>query len=136
MKRKLMEKICELVDKGPSLSLTQMESKQCKTDEDKKGLYFLYNKENQCIYVGKVGGGIYTSLFHRMVGHYWGSHKHKDSRWYSSIAYGKWYRFNIEGKELSLIERLAIYSKGQPIYNDCDTDETSLSGIESILEIE
>lgn len=126
MNRKdLVRKICSLVENSNILTLPQMESDACKTEEYKKGLYFLYDVNNVCIYVGKVGSG-QTSLYHRMIGHAGGSHKQADSRWYPLTKYGKWYKFDLDGKELAFIERLAVYGMDQPIYNDCDTDEVSI----------
>lgn len=66
----LVRKICSLVENSSILTLPQMESDACKTEEYKKGLYFLYDVNNVCIYVGKVGSG-QTSLYHRMIWSCW-----------------------------------------------------------------
>lgn len=127
-RKELIRKICTLVESSNRLPLTLMEGDECKSERYKKGLYFLYNKDDVCIYVGQVGGG-QTSLYHRMIGHCGGSHKQADSRWYHLVKYGKWYKFNLEGQELDIIERLAICGMDQPIYNDCDTDDVSIQNI-------
>lgn len=130
MKRsELITTICKMVEDEARLSIEQMEGKSCSTDAYKKGLYFLYDNNDTCIYVGKVGDGPFTSLYHRMVGHASGSHKQQDARWYSKIKYGKWHQFNLIENDLSRLERLAIYGMDQPVYNDCDTDEETISSL-------
>ena len=66
-REQLIMKIFKLVQAGTQFTLQDMENKKCKTDEYKRGIYFLFNQEDVCIYVGKVGNGTYTSLYHRMV---------------------------------------------------------------------
>ena len=61
-----------------------------------------------------------------MISHSEDSHRQSDSRWYCFVKYGKWYGFNLKGKSLDFIERLAIFGMEQPIYNDCDTYEASI----------
>ena len=123
--------IRELVEKEAFLSKTDWENKrQCGTDNHKKGLYFLYNKEKDCIYVGKVGDGLFTSFYHRMYGHGWGAHKRQP--WYENVVYAKWHKFDLTGDKLALIERLAIVGMGQPVYNDICTDQNA---IETLSEL-
>lgn len=132
----LIRWICETVKKkGRTLKKEEWEdSKICSSSEFKNGLYFLYNKQDTCIYVGKVGDGPFTSLYRRMVGHGGGSHRRRDKRWYPQVSYVKWYQFNVSGKELSLIERLAIFGMKQPIYNDMDSDQSSIDRVFTSIE--
>lgn len=126
----LIERVCNKVNNSDKLPVSDMENKKkCKTSDYKKGLYFLFDKNDTCIYVGKVGEGPFTSLYHRMVGHGNGSHKTKDKRWYKKVLYGKWHQFNVSGKQLALLERMAILGMKQPIYNDVDSDQETIDKI-------
>lgn len=82
----------------------------------KNGLYFLYNQNDEVVYIGMIGDAQNTSLYDRMIGH--GTGAHSQEVWYQNIAYGKFYRFDLDEKNLKTIERLAISEMGQPIYND------------------
>ena len=53
----------------------------------KQGLYFLYNSNDDVIYVGLVGDTDGTSLYDRMIGH--GDGSHSAESWYSDVCYGK-----------------------------------------------
>lgn len=118
----LIEKICERVKSTEKLSVDDLESrKTCNNKNFRCGLYFLFNNKDECIYVGKVGNGKFTSLYRRIAGHGNGSHKIRDKRWYGQVSYGKWCHFNVSVKELNLLERLAIFGMGQPMFNDADS---------------
>lgn len=83
----------------------------------KNAIYFLYDKENIVIYVGKVGKGKKTSFAHRMYLHGNGAHCNKS--WFNEVERFKVKEFkNLSAKELSYIERLMIYAKRQPKFND------------------
>lgn len=129
----LIKRICVDVLNEDAIPIKDLEdAKKCSSSDFQKGLYFLFTKDNICIYVGKVGGGEKTSLYHRMVGHGKGSHKKRDERWYNQISYGKWHQFKVIGKKLALLERLAIFGMGQPIYNDVDSDQSAVNNIENL----
>ena len=82
----------------------------------KNGIYFLYDKNEKVIYVGKVGNGKSTSFYDRMYGH--GNGAHCNKTWFNEVKKFKFKSFpNLEDDELIKIERLMIYAKKQPIYN-------------------
>lgn len=96
---------------------------KCKEDitenykDCRKAIYFLYDKNDVVIYVGMVGSGYNTSFYHRMYGH--GSGAHKEKEWFKEVKKFRVKSFpNLEDEELKKIERLMIYAKNQPIYND------------------
>lgn len=83
----------------------------------KNGIYFLYNKEQEIIYIGKVGYGKKTSFYKRMYEH--GSGAHRNKSWFDECTGFKFKRFvNATIEDLAVIERLMIYKQGQPKYND------------------
>lgn len=83
----------------------------------KNAIYFLYDKENIVIYVGKAGNGKKTSFAHRMYLH--GSGAHCNKSWFDKVDKFRVKEFkNLSNKELSYIERLMIYAKEQPKFND------------------
>lgn len=90
-------------------------TENCKTF--KNGIYFLYDKDNIVIYIGMVGDGDNTSFYHRVYGHGNGSHCKKE--WFDEVNSFRFKSFpKLEIEELRLIERLMIYIKKQPKYND------------------
>lgn len=120
-KEELIKVICATVLKEPSLSKNDMEdSNKCgRKSNYKNGLYFLYNADDQIIYIGQIGNSTYTSLYDRMIGHGKGSHNKKDSRWYQFVTFGKFHQFTgVTSAELNQIERLAIAGMNHPVYND------------------
>lgn len=83
----------------------------------KKGIYFLYNDDNDVIYVGMVGDGKNTSFYHRMYAH--GNGAHCKKAWFNEVKKFRFKSFpSIKKSELVLIERLMIYKNKQPKYND------------------
>ena len=119
--------------KEPILTKKDMEdSSICgRKSNYKNGLYFLYDKQNQIIYIGQVGSTDDTSLYDRMIGHGDGSHSKKDKRWYNLVEYGRFHQFiNLTKQELNHIERLAISCMNQAIYNDgIDVTQTAIDNI-------
>ncbi|WP_346915516.1 hypothetical protein [Clostridium sp.] len=88
----------------------------------KNGIYFIYDEKDIVIYVGKVGKGKKTSFYHRMYGH--GSGAHCKKSWFEKAKKFKFKSFpNLESEEIMKIERLMIYAKKQPAFNDCYTKE-------------
>lgn len=107
-----IHKICFAVICEDIISKNDMENRSiCGPSTDyKSGIYFLYDNENEVIYVGMVGNAPNTSLYDRMCGHGSGSHKMKESRWYSEVIFGRFHKFdNLDDCELRKIERLAIF---------------------------
>lgn len=120
-KDELIKVICAAVLKEPNLTKAEMESSpKCgRTTLYKGGLYFLYDDQDEIIYIGKIGDTSETSLYDRVFGHTSGSHRVQDSRWYPFVKYGKFHRFSgLNDDELYIIERLAIAGMNHPIYND------------------
>lgn len=133
-KLELMHIICSKVIKERKIMKEEMHDRsKCGGKDFKCGLYFLYDANDQLIYIGQISNKDNTSLYHRMVGHGDGSHSKKDSRWYSKVAYGKFHQFKgLSQKQLNQIERLAISGMNQPIYNDgIDITQKAIDGIAS-----
>lgn len=98
----------------------------------KNGIYFLYNKDDIIIYVGKFGKGNDTSFYHRMYRHGDGAHCNKP--WFNKVEKFKVKEFpKLDDKELSQVERLMIYAKGQPAFNDCYITENEYELVASKL---
>lgn len=88
-----------------------------KYENSKNGIYLLYNGNGIIIYVGKFGDGGSTSFYHRMYKHGDGAHCNKS--WFNEVKQFKVKEFpKLNNKELSQVERLMIYAKGQPKFND------------------
>ena len=85
--------------------------------DGKNGIYMLYDQNNVVVYVGRVGNGKQTSFCHRMYDH--GTGAHKNEYWFGECKKFKIKRFpKAKARDLQVIERLMIYKKGQPKYND------------------
>ena len=101
----------------------------------KNGIYFLYNQNNEVIYVGKVGNGRFTSFYRRLYGHGSGAHNRKD--WFKEVKNFRFKSFcKLNDKQLNQIERLMIFAKNQPAYNDCYITEEEVSQIYDKLCLE
>ena len=126
----LQDKIDELMKAESFIDINKVNSKSYGTKTNfKLGLYYLYDKNDEIIYIGKVGSGGRTSFYSRMIGH--GNGAHIKQKWYKEVVKCKFHRFdNFNDSEIELLERLAI-QKHQPKHNDKD-----LSGeiIISLLE--
>lgn len=98
----------------------------------KNGIYFLYDDKDVVIYIGKVGNGKQTSFYHRMYGHGNGAHFKKG--WFSEVKKFRFKSFQkLKNNELRQIERLMIYAKNQPIYNDIIISENDFEAIKCKL---
>lgn len=119
MKRNaFMEEIEAYID---SCKIEEVDQVQIKTnysgEKGKNGIYFLYNNFDQIVYVGMVSNAASTSFYHRMYGHGTGAHKNK--RWFNKCKKFRFKKFPTATKDdLRVIERLMIFRKGQPRYND------------------
>lgn len=97
---------------------------------NRQGIYFLYNSENVIVYVGKIGTGASTSLYHRMSGHGSGAHKKQD--WYvNDVCNGKYLNLpNMDDFEIEVIERICIqFNPNTDNYNDKIMTEELLDSI-------
>lgn len=99
----------------------------------KNGIYFIYDENENILYVGMVSDKKTASLKARFYDN--GNSAHCNKYWFEK--YAKFYRFYSFPKaseaELELIERLMIYINNQPVYNDKDTSE-SANDFEFILK--
>ena len=98
-------------------------------EKHRQGIYFLYNSNNQIIYIGKVGTGCSTSLYDRMIGH--GSGAHNKQEWYKEVEYGKYIIFkHLNDSEIEIVERLCImYNPHKDNYNDKYFSDTIIDEI-------
>ena len=88
------------------------------------GLYFVYDKFDKIIYIGKIGNGDYANLRSRF---FCGSSAHINDGWASDAEYLRFKTFPYYGEaQLELAERIAIISAGVPIYNDKYTDDETM----------
>ena len=88
-----------------------------KGDKGKNGIYFLYNDKKEVIYVGMVSNAPWTSFYHRMYGH--GTGAHKIEHWFTECRSCRFKQFpHVTKDDLRVIERMMIFRKGQPRYND------------------
>ena len=113
-----MDRIVKIIESSQLRTVLKDDIKQrFQGDLGKNGIYFLYNDNDKVIYVGYAGNGDSTSFFHRMYGH--GNSAHDKEYWFSEC---KKYRFcsfpHMRNEDLRVIERLMIFKKGQPKYND------------------
>lgn len=85
---------------------------------NRRGLYFLFDKTDNMIYVGKIGNGKRTSLYSRMKGH--GNGAHAKQSWYEEIDYGYYLNLpNLTVDEIEKLERICIqFNKNRNNYND------------------
>ena len=117
MDREKFIKIVEEKIESENINKKDKEDIKKNYKQAKNGIYFLYDKNEKVIYVGKVGNGENTSFYDRMYGHGGGAHCNKS--WFKEVEKFKFKSFpNLEDDELIKIERLMIYAKNQPIYND------------------
>lgn len=137
-RKEIYKKIIALAYKQNKISKREMEdSKQYGTgkksayQDGRQGVYFLYGKNDEIIYVGKVGTGKYTSLYHRMVGN--GNGSHKKQQWYNEVEYCKYLPLkNCSDEDIEIIERICIQLN--PNINNYNDKYCSSNDLEKILE--
>ncbi|MBM7453812.1 hypothetical protein JN09_001145 [Acholeplasma morum] len=119
----LKETLINLIEAEPFIQKIDIISgKYGVNSEYKNGIYFLYDKDEQVVYIGKVGNGKSTSLYSRLTGH--GSGSHKVEYWWKEIVKCKFKSFqDLTNRELNQIERLAINKKG-PKFNDVKINDS------------
>lgn len=113
-----MDKIEKIIESSQLRNVSKCDIKQRFQDDfGKNGIYFLYNDNNDVIYVGLAGNGDSTSFYHRMYGH--GNSAHCKEHWFTECKKYRFCRFPyMYNEDLRVIERLMIFKKGQPKYND------------------
>lgn len=132
MKRKdLIDKIVKMIDDEELIIIDKdYIIRNCKIKRN--GIYFLYNENDIVIYAGKVGDGSNTSFYDRMYGHGSGAHCRKS--WFNEAKKFRFRSFpNLDHKQISQVERLMIYAKQQPKYNDCYATESDINAIFKII---
>lgn len=78
-------------------------------------IYYLYNKNNEIIYIGETGKSVKSRLFCD------GSGSHCNKRWFSEVEYVKYYKDeNMKYDYRKMIERTLIlyYRDKYKLYND------------------
>ena len=106
--------ICNIVSSKERIDIHNIESSNCGTSEYSKGIYFLYNEQDEVIYVGMTYADN-QSLHKRINGNGNGAHNRKT--WFKEVCYVKFHRFGYSKEQLALAERIAINEMG-PRYND------------------
>lgn len=125
MKKEDLIKIEEIIEKENLQSVGDCVSQNNK--KLKNGIYFLYDENNNVIYVGKVGNGLRTSFYDRMHGH--GSGALDKKSWFSEINTFRFKSFQgLNKKQLLQVKRLMLCAK-QPKYNYCHTIENNIDAI-------
>jgi len=131
----LIERVIELVESETAISKSNLiNSSFCgRTTDYRQGIYFLYNTKKDVIYVGKVGSKLNTSLYDRMYGN-GPIASHQGDVWWNEVEEGRFHRFSdLNDQQILQIERLAIFGKGQPIYNDSYTTNNDAVEILKLL---
>ena len=131
----LQDKIDELMKTESFIDINKVNSKSYGTNTNfKLGLYYLYDKNDEIIYIGKVGSGGQTSFYSRMIGH--GSGAHNKQEWYKEVVKCKFHRFdNFNDSEIELLERLAI-QKHCPKYNDKNLSKEVINSLYEKIEMQ
>ena len=106
--------ICNTVSFEERIDINNIVRSRCGTPEYSKGIYFLYNEQDDVIYVGMTYADKQT-LHKRIYGNGNGAHNRKV--WFKEVRYVKFHKFGYSKEQLALAERLAINEMG-PRYND------------------
>lgn len=117
-REELIDKVKELIEKERAYKVKKdFINQKCDCQDFKNGIYFLYDKHDVVVYVGMVGNGEQTSFAHRMYKH--GSGAHCNKPWFQEVEKFRFKSFpRLNEEKLEKIERLMIYAKNQPIFND------------------
>lgn len=98
----LARKICRLIDREQMVSLKDLNRFKHGNDEHKNGLYAIYNRYKEILYIGKVGDGM-TSAYNRIL-----SHKNR-AEWVDKEGFFRFCEFeSLQDEQLAIAERLAI----------------------------
>lgn len=122
--RKLYKYVVSQINKCEKIELHEAQNskmfgrgKNAKYYPNRRGIYFVFNKNNKIIYVGYIGSGASTSLYDRFKGHGLGSH-YKQC-WFMDIAYIKYLNLpDFSVIELQKLERVCIKFNKHINYND------------------
>jgi len=131
----IAKKICKIVNSSPSIAIRAISHSAHNGDLYKNGIYFVYNADNEIIYIGKVSNARTASLYMRFKGN--GNSSHQKAFWYEAAKQVRFFHFTDElnSEQLKIVERLAISSE-LPIGNDCNTGEDNVvARLSSILEL-
>ena len=133
MKKVIANKLLGLILKGNTyLPSEVVDPKNKKLRSVKNGVYMALRADGSFLYVGMVSSAKTANIFMRFHGN--GNSAHDKKQWWSEVDRVKFRRFDgADERQLRLIERLAIFAAGQPDYNDVDSDENALRGIEKIV---
>jgi hypothetical protein len=119
--KSIAKNICEKIKSAPIVDINAITRKDYNGNDFKNGLYFVYDKKDVVIYVGKISNAKNTSLYMRFVGH--GAGAHKNDAWYKTAKKVQFMQFAaMDNEMLELAERLVILFK-RPSRNDADTSE-------------
>lgn len=119
--KSITKNICTKIKTAPLVDIDAITRKNCNGKDCKNGLYFVYDKNDVVIYVGKISNAKNTSLYMRFVGH--GAGAHKNDAWYETAKKVRFMQFpEMDNEMLELAERLVILFK-RPSRNDADTSE-------------
>ena len=119
--KSIAKNICEKIKSAPIVDINAITRKDYNGKDFKNGLYFVYDKKDVVIYVGKISNAKNTSLYMRFVGH--GAGAHKNDAWYKTAKKVQFMQFAaMDNEMLELAERLVILFK-RPSRNDADTSE-------------
>lgn len=119
--KSIAKNICEKIKSAPIVDINAITRKDYNGKDFKNGLYFVYDKKDVVIYVGKISNAKNTSLYMRFVGH--GAGAHKNDAWYTTAKKVQFMQFAaMDDEMLELAERLVILFK-RPSRNDADTSE-------------
>lgn len=119
--KSITKKICAKIKSAPLVDINAITRTDYNGKDFKNGLYFVYDKKNVVIYVGKISNAKNTSLYMRFVGH--GAGAHKNDAWYKTAKKVQFMQFAaMDNEMLELAERLVILFK-RPSRNDADTSE-------------
>ena len=122
--RKIAERICAQVSLADMIKVGEITYSSHSGEGFKNGLYFVYDKSKNVIYIGMISNGKRTSLYDRFKGHGSGCHKH--STWYNQACTVRFCHFkDLNAKQLRLAERVAIFAK-LPVGNDGNTSEAKI----------
>lgn len=126
MRDEIAKHIICAVQNEPSIPASNISRRTHHNSNYKNGLYFIYNSNDEIIYVGCISNEKTSSLYMRIIGNGKSAHVNKD--WWKHANHIKFHKFEDYNKtQLFIAERLAIHKTNQPPYNDIDTSHNNLS---------
>ena len=109
----------ERVRKGVLVKWNDKDMANCKSDAYKMGVFYVFSKNREIVYVGLIGGGADTCLYDRYSGHGWGSledaiKKRNRMEMPSCVRFQQFENEKYDMPQLRLIKRLLIW-KHKPV---------------------